>query len=236
MDGSDRSASMNSGRLLPAICVLVSSLSRCSSCFEWRPMFQGMCPHTSVRVISTAVLLGFVMLSFSMPAVCSAGERDITVKRRNTYDAHVREREARESKERFQKEEKARTQKHDERVEERAQRRRNGGKTDDELDDENFGARTLGGVCMYGAKGDVIYRPPGAHCKGDSVLPRFEEDWSSPVAAPANVGPATAPVIKLRGKSTMLQKIRHKTPKKERCLWINGRVAFKPEGVDCYAR
>ena len=44
-------------------------------------------------------------------------------------------------------------------------------KRDEEEEEEvNYGARTLGRACMYGVKGEVIFRPKGSICRGDQPV------------------------------------------------------------------
>ena len=171
-------------------------------------------------------LLGLCLgvLSGTLPSPCSAQSDISAVERHNNYDDFVREREARERKKEAEREEQAREAETAKKAEERAQRKRNGGKTDEELELENFGNRTLGGACMYGPDGNVIHRPSGARCQGDPA-PRAGHEPSRP--APASLAPA---------QGSQHETIRRSTPKKERCIFVKGRVAFKPEGVDCYAR
>ena len=181
------------------------------------------------------------MLPTALPSIGQADPTSMTVERENKFDQHVREREARERREAYERKKQAHAEEQQRFAEEHEQRRRNGGKTDDEIELESFHARTLGGACMYGTDGEVLYRPRGARCKGDPVpqtgrSERAERaETGAPVrrAAPAAVAPAEA---QARSRSTMLDKIERKGPRKERCLWVNGRIAFKPEGVDCYAR
>ncbi len=100
----------------------------------------------------------------------------------------------------------ANAEKRQKREEDWEQRARNGGKTDEELDLENFNHRTLGAACMYGAKGAVIFRSRGARRKGDP-MPMMDEH---------RVSPATLARAKAKSKSTMRQTIQHKSPKKGR--------------------
>jgi len=59
---------------------------------------------------------------------------------------------------------------------------------DDEDSEPDFGSRSLGKVCMYGARGEVIFRPRGAQCKGDAPaeldqFPELGRDSERPRAA-----------------------------------------------------
>lgn len=42
------------------------------------------------------------------------------------------------------------------------------GPDDEEEEEPDYGLRTLGRSCMYGAQGEVIFRPAGARCRGDA--------------------------------------------------------------------
>ena len=94
---------------------------------------------------------------------------------------------------------------------------------------------------MYGPDGEVLYRPRGARCKGDPAPERARPERAERADVverarrerAASVAPAAAPAAP---RSTMLDKIEGQSSRKERCLWLDGRIAFKPEGVDCYAR
>lgn len=46
-------------------------------------------------------------------------------------------------------------------------------KTDEDFEaiEAEYSARTLGRACMYGLRGEVIYRPAGARCRGDEPTP-----------------------------------------------------------------
>lgn len=201
-------------------------------------MPNGMRPLHSTHVIVLTTILGFAAISLALPSVSQADPTSMTVKRENKFDQHVREREARERQEAYESKKQARAEEQERFAEERQQRRQNGGKTDDEIELQSFHTRTLGGACMYGTNGEVLYRPRGARCKGDAAPQRERAQPAEAVerprrAAPAAAAPAAPPA---KSRSTMLDKIQRKGPRKERCLWVNGRVAFKPEGVDCYAR
>lgn len=193
-----------------------------------------------------------------------AGSRDITVKRRNTYDQHVREREAKERREKWEAERQARDEARARRNQESKERRLNGGLTDDEIELQSFGTRTLGGACMYGPRGEVIHRPPGARCRGDAApalagpTPRAERgqpplveieppaEGPQPPAAGAPGEPRADAPEQTRPKpsaskmaprtDTVLAPNERRRARRERCVWMNGRIAFQPEGVDCYAR
>lgn len=198
-------------------------------------MMAGMHRHTSSKTISALALAGGVawVLMFA-PAVASAGS-DMRVKRHNNYDQHVAERERRERAKAAKEKREAYAAKNAARAEARSQRLRNGGKTDDEIELESFTGRTLGGACMYGPDDEVIYRPRGARCKGDPPPPA--EQRKARAAHPA--APDAAPVervVRRKSKSTMIPRIRNSSPRKERCVWLNGRIAFQPKGVDCYAK
>lgn len=181
-----------------------------------------------------AFVAGIVCFLMFAPTVASAGS-DMRVKRHNNYDQHVADRERRERAEAAKEKREAYAAKNAARAEARAQRLRNGGKTDDEIELESFTGRTLGGACMYGPDDEVIYRPRGARCKGDPAP--SAEKRKARVAPPAAPDAAMAERVERRkSKSTMIPRIRNSSPRKERCLWMNGRIAFQPEGVDCYAR
>ena len=88
---------------------------------------------------------------------------------------------------------------------------------------EDFSTRTLGKSCMYGVRGEVIFRPAGAHCRGD---------------APA----APAPRPAARPKRPKAQKARSQArsaadspsgPRGSCIIGIDGRVFYAPPGVDC---
>ena len=198
----------------------------------------------STHGLFIAILLGLAALPLGLSSVSQADPTNMTVKRENKFDQHVREREARERQEATERKRQAHAADLERSAEEREQRRRNGGKTDDEIELESFHARTLGGACMYGPDGEVLYRPQGARCKGDPAPQRARPERVERAeraeggdrdrrAAPAAAVRAAAPAA---SRSTMLDKIQRKSPRKERCLWVGGRIAFKPEGVDCYAR
>lgn len=46
-------------------------------------------------------------------------------------------------------------------------------KTDEDFEaiEAEYNSRTLGRACMYGGRGEVIYRPAGARCRGDGPGP-----------------------------------------------------------------
>jgi hypothetical protein len=203
-----------------------------------------MRPFESIHTHLMTTRLGFCVLalalSVALPSVGQADPTSMTVERENKFDQHVREREARERQEAYERQKQARAAEQERFAEEHEQRRRNGGKTDDEIELESFHARTLGGACMYGPEGEVLYRPSGARCKGDPA-PRSNRaeraERAEAVERPRPAAPAAAaPVSPPQSRSTMLDKIQRNGPRKERCLWVDGRIAFKPEGVDCYAR
>lgn len=198
----------------------------------------GMRSFYSTQVFVITTLLGFAAVTLALPSVSQADPTRMTVKRENKFDQHVREREARERQDAYEDKKRARAEEQERSAEERQQRRQNGGKTDDEIELQSFHTRTLGGACMYGPNGEVLYRPRGARCKGDAVPQRDREQQAEAVERPRRAAPAAAAPAapQAKSRSTMLDKIQRKGPRKERCLWVNGRVAFKPEGVDCYAR
>lgn len=52
---------------------------------------------------------------------------------------------------------------------EKRDRGRSGAKAEEDTEEEvpDFGKRTLGKACIYGVRGEVVYRPPGGSCRGD---------------------------------------------------------------------
>lgn len=200
----------------------------------------------SILSVCSPLLAASLALALVAPATGHAGSREMSVKRRNNYDQFVREREAKERRERFEADREAREERMANQKEERAQRRRNGGKTDDELELESFGSRTLGAACIYGPGGEVIHRPPGARCRGESAAPPLVEIEPGAQPAPAAPAPRTRKARPGRRRPEARQSTAPRTnavlapgeerrSRRERCVWVNGRIAFQPEGVDCYA-
>ena len=102
----------------------------------------------------------------------------------------------------------------------------------------DYGARTLGKSCMYGVRGEVIYRPRGADCRGeDRAAPRAPSPAvKRPEARPKRSGPAA---IAPRSAAAPAGRQRS-TEKEERprsrgtCIYGAGdRVVYAPPGVDC---
>jgi len=52
----------------------------------------------------------------------------------------------------------------------------------EEDDRQNEGERTLGRACIYGRRDQVLYRPPGARCRGDQAEERSVEPQADRVA------------------------------------------------------
>lgn len=103
---------------------------------------------------------------------------------------------------------------------------------------EDFSSRTLGKSCMYGVRGEVIFRPAGTRCRGDG--PAVEPNAKAKARASAG---ATAK-RKKRPPAQAAQKLRSpvqpasNSPSDRRsqgsCIvGGDGRVLYAPPGVDC---
>jgi hypothetical protein len=105
----------------------------------------------------------------------------------------------------------------------------------------DFGARTLGKACMYGTRGEVIFRPRGATCRGDrSPSParpnaaRPRPDATRPSAVPA--APAARSDARRPAADRAAPRRAPAEPQKARgsCIFGgDGRVVYAPAGVDC---
>lgn len=99
------------------------------------------------------------------------------------------------------------------------------------------GARTLGKACMYGTRGQVIYRPRGAACRGDAHPAPSRALGRGARPQVARPSPAAADPVARRdtprraaGRAEPAQ-----APKaRGRCIiGGDGRVVHAPPGVDC---
>jgi hypothetical protein len=107
-------------------------------------------------------------------------------------------------------------------------------KYDDDDEEPDFGSRSLGRVCMYGAKGEVVFRPRGARCRGDAPAAR---DESAEMAPP---GERARPS---RGRTSAAHPARQMEPRKRRpsrprpaseCVYgSEGQVIHTPAGGFC---
>ncbi|MEZ4293064.1 MAG: hypothetical protein R3E53_22020, partial [Myxococcota bacterium] len=98
----------------------------------------------------------------------------------------------------------------------------------------DFEDRTLGRACMYGARGEVIYRPTGARCRGDAPSARRASTEPSPPAAPRAAPPP--PTTPMTGPAPARLPAASADPAATsgHCLYgPKGRVLHRPPGAVC---
>lgn len=113
----------------------------------------------------------------------------------------------------------------------------------------DYGARTLGKSCMYGTRGEVIFRPRGAACRGDAqpAAPAARAARARP-GNPRRVGGAQAPAARSdTPNATVVRPAARRSPSKPSgsraskpsgsrgsCIFGgDGRVVYAPPGADC---
>ena len=137
--------------------------------------------------------------------------------------------------------------------------RANGASDDDEEEVlQDYGVRTLGKSCMYGARGEVIFRPAGAVCRGEFVPPLPSAPDPGPGAPSAKAAPARpmpldagAPGRRQGAVRPKANRLRYRPPPQPRaqtrrpprptsggvsedCIIApDGRVLYTPAGMTC---
>ncbi len=192
-------------------------------------------PHFKLLLTTLSALLVMAVVAPDAPADSemkrSAGER-----KGNTLGASTSGRGSMRSSSRSGPVLPSEENKWEKEAEKRAKAAREAYEDDQEEDDDepDFGSRSLGRVCMYGANGEVIFRPEGAWCRGDA-----------PAARDESVEPARE-VKKSRAKPSRREARRrdlHRPPPKRRrprprpvseCVWgPDGKVLHTPAGGFC---
>ena len=111
---------------------------------------------------------------------------------------------------------------------------------DDEEEAADYGSRTLGRACIYGVRGEVVFRPRGRRCRGDHAKPRPHGEDSRgrrAVKSDATQGvPAArrpeAPRNEARARK--VSEVRSPARARGRCIRGAGdRIIYAPPGVDC---
>jgi len=124
-----------------------------------------------------------------------------------------------------------------------------GANSDEEKDREaDHAHRTLGRSCMYGARGEVIFRPAGSRCRGDAPSTESTDESKpragsgpntpqkrKPLAATTRQAPSRSahPGPASPTKSTTTRDSTEGRPRGSCIYGPRGRVIHAPAGVDC---
>ena len=111
---------------------------------------------------------------------------------------------------------------------------------DDEEEAVDYESRTLGRACIYGVRGEVVFRPRGRRCRGDHAKPRPHGEDSRgrrAVKSDATQGvPAARRPDAPRNEARARKASEVHSPARARGRCIRGagdRIIYAPPGVDC---
>lgn len=99
----------------------------------------------------------------------------------------------------------------------------------------DYGSRTLGRACMYGARGEVIFRPKGSRCRGDAPAAPVVSDS---VRSDRKRRAAMRRDTQAEGLTPSTSRRSEAAPNKRRaqgsCIYGgDGRVVYAPAGATC---